>query len=392
MHRFTLPDIRTTVRLALIEIMIVLLLILEHTTQGADDTIVRTALAAWRARQESTTCFLYRCDLEKSFLKNEVPPSGDAFSPPRQGTLEAVLLRTKIMFAVSGDTFAYSKEGDDWDLGRGTMGRASVKKVYDGACEKYLFDGGPFPMGHVDSGGWARNMILADCELTPFCFPSHTVLILKALAYEPARMTMSEPHAFCNGHDCVKFSVPKTASSICHVYADPSRDYLPLEYADLRNGVVLFRSSLAYVPDQADRWRISEIRSTAFDDTGVAKTSWTYNVVDYSINTPLDKELFTLEFPEGAHVVEGANLIAPANDTDIVKWKYYIVGRNHTTTPISPDEYGRIHTDRTMHRLDSSEQGASNNATRRVFPLLAGLIVLATTVVVVLWRRRNKAQ
>ena len=328
-----------------IGMMIVLQLISCGVVDAAQEASVTQALAAWRQRQETTKSCQYRCDVESSQAEPGVTGSEAPFAPtpPLDAANNTILLRNTVTFSLSWSKIAYSRQGEHWDWGNHSRKTAQTKKVYDGLRYHTVFNGEPLSMVEIDSGSLAKSMSLFDTEMTPFFLPSRVLVLLKARDYNPNRMIARKARAVRNGHDCVEFSVPGMGSSICRICADPSRDYLPLEWGDIQNGVVVFSTSLQYVLGQDDRWRISRIHSISFDgSSGAATNTWSFRVADYTVNEPLDDDVFRIEIPEGAHVREGANLLLGADEGNMHTWKHYVMGREGKRIPISASDYGRI--------------------------------------------------
>jgi len=331
--------------LPFIGMMIVLPLMCCKAVNAAQETNVTQALAAWRQRQATTKSCQYRCHAESSLAEPEVTGAEAPFAPapPLGAANNTILLRNTVTFALSGSRIAYSRQGEHWDWGNHARKTAQTKKVYDGLRYHTSFKGEPLSMVEVDSGSLAKSMSLVDTEMTPFFLPSRVLVLLEARDYNPTRMIAQQVRVVRNGHDCVEFSVPGMGWSLCRICADPSRDYLPLEWANIQNGVVVFRTSLQYVPDQDDRWRISTIHSTAFDSSsGAATKTWSYRVTDYSVNVPLGDDVFRIEIPEGAHVREGTNLLLGGDDGGRDGWKHYVMGRDGVRIPISAEDFGRV--------------------------------------------------
>jgi hypothetical protein len=353
-----------------------------QAARGAEEATVAKVLEAWRRHQASTKSFQCDCSLEQSVMKGNLISSRDPWADPlRKGAPQgATLLRSDVTFSLSGDKIAYSKEGDQYDPESQSLKRTKIRKVFDGICDKNLYEGASVPMGEVVTGGRSSSIIMLDNELLPFLLPFSTVLYLERLGYEPTRMVVSQLHTFRDGQDCVELSIPTSASFTLYIYADCARDYMPIEYVKKRNGLAAFTSSVMYASDRDGPWRISAMQSTLFDRTGAPSISWSYKVKRSSINEPLNNTVFVLEFPESTHVVEGPHILSPSDKSDGKDRKHYVVARNKKPEPISADRFGR-----------SGSDAVGNRSMGRSVTGIALLFVLLTVLVVIFaWRWRRK--
>jgi len=348
------------------------------------ETTVAKVLAAWERNRERVQSFQYRCDVEEWLKKSRLPVPGKPFAAPdKNAAKDAILSRWSVALSVSGNKVAYCKEGEHWDAASDTRYHLKEREVYDGTSERFLSEG-RVSMAHVRTEPGDSTMLMQDIALIPFFAPCATIDVFQRLGLDAKRMTVSQHRAFHEGRDCVELTIPSAdprSTSLCRVYADASRDYLPVELSRLRKDRVVHRSSIEYAADPDARWRISTVRIAVFDESGPFR-SWSYKVKEYSINKALDEATFTLEFPEGTQVIEGPRVMLPGEDAKTRK--YYVVKRGGGNTPMSPKDYGR----RTPIPT-SAQEGAS--AARLIAAAIAGCLLVAAAVVVGwrTWRRRR---
>ena len=306
---------------------------------GQESQLLQEILAAWQSRQNSIRTLQYRCDLVQT-ITDEGPGSLDPYANNTSRPTEAVATRNSVVFSLSSDKIAYSKEGETWDMFRRVKQASSYRKVFDGTSDKSLSEIAPFPMGEVVSHGEGRSKLMHDVELIPFWIPTHTLMILEEIGFSLSRARVEKADAYYDGRKCVRVSFASeqtTARRKCFIHADRRREWLPLLYEEYVNGVIQFQAVFRYTGDDQRGWRLAGIRSDSFRDS-TPQFAWSYVVTLASLNDPLDERLFSLTFPKGTQVAEAASIFPEASNSNV---RYYLELGNGRQRPLDEAKYGR---------------------------------------------------
>jgi hypothetical protein len=86
------------------------------------------------------------------------------------------------------------------------------------------------------------------------------------------------------------------------VWVDPNRDYLPVRYIVLRDGVKTWQMDLSFNRDERDGWAPNSWTIDELDRDGKSRVSESAKVLKFSINKPIADSEFELDLSAGAYV------------------------------------------------------------------------------------------
>jgi len=306
----------------------------DHPARGADDATVEQVIAAWERRRESTKCFQYECELEQSLVKGSRDDASDGFAGARKKSVppDDIILHRAITFSLSGEKIAYCEEGEEWDGASQSRRTTRITAAFDAVVHKQLAQSpSTVTLGRILRGGQPGDILTVNATQTALWLAFSPVALLERLGYYPEKMTVSRLDAFRDGHDCAELSIPRRNPSWrALIYVDRSRGYIPLQFLEELNGVVRREVSIQYVPHEAVGSRVSAWNDKWFNGSGILNRSSSAKVKRCSINQPLGDEVFTLEFPEGTHFIEGEEETS----------KRFVALADGERRQISPEEYG----------------------------------------------------
>lgn len=304
-----------------------------------EDLTTAMVLAAWRKRGESVKSFRYDCQVETTALSSDAAPlaqspKGAAADDQPQKTVETC------SFCVSGKKMAYlSERREPDDSTESGFKVCKDKAVFDGASYKILWDAeSRMPMGQMTRD----DKFHAVCYYTLKAHQNNMALWLwfsptdrlQLLGHILEGMTARRQHVACDGHDCVEFSVPRTNPAWqTSIFVDRARDCLPVQLIQDAQGSLTCKLLIRYSRDESVGWRVSDWEYESVSSFSSARVRTVKcKVTNCTVNKPIADEVFHIEFPEGAHVVEHIN------GTD----RYFIVLPEGKRQPIDAKNYGEM--------------------------------------------------
>ena len=299
---------------------------------------VEQVRAAWQKRRANVTSFRYECqEIGRRSVAKGVPnrPTGPFALEPDVDPTRNIAFRGSFTYSLAGEKIAFLEERES-EQGQTTENRGSFDTVY-----YKLLSYGPLPMGelipaakpgkpeNISSDGFRVN-----ANQTALWLWFSPIVQLQRLGYRPDKMQVRRLHVSRDGHDCLEGSIPTDTPSSWEILldVDPARDYLPLAYVQQKKGTVRRDISIQYVHDKEAGWRVSAWDDKWFNESGSLRGSSRYEVKRCAINTPIGDEVFTFEFPKGAHIAE--------RDGDAVK--FFIAMGDGTRQYISENEFGAL--------------------------------------------------
>ncbi len=354
--------------------------IADQPARGADDDVVKQVLTAWQKRTESINSFQYECALERFLVKGSLRKVAGTSDRKSQKDIppEDLLLRDTFTYSLSGDKMALWREGQQWDDHPDRRRLIKYTTAFDGNRYRSIEKGGELFRGSEAAKNNAdphnidfrvlADMLTNSADQAALWLWFSPVASLERLGYSPGNMEASRLRTFCEGHACYELSLPKKRASAWRslVYADPSRDYLPLQYVEQQSGIVRDNISIQYVSDGKVGWHVSAWKDKRFTNAGSLAESLSCEVKRCSVNEPLEDKVFTFEFPNSTRVHE------------VDSNKYYVALGGGERRYISEREYGM------------SPHEAPSGATSRVLFAISVTAIIIVLVFALLWRRRHR--
>jgi len=333
-----MPDLTTGVVLRIVRSLLIWMAALLPATagqpiRGSDDVSLQDIRAAWERRRESIKSFRYECRLQEGLIKGSrsrmANPLGGQHKKDVPGA--DVILETVLTFSLAGKKIACTKEGEQWIDQLNAPATREFRATFDTVHNKTLTRGGPLDLGGVATAGKPDDILTVNADTTAFWLAFSPVTWMQQRLYDPDRMAVSQAHAFRGGHACVELSTPRRNPSWrALLYVDPSRECIPLQWIEEYKGVVRTDLSIEYVSDEGVGWRVSAWHQKRFDGSGTLDSSSTCEITRCAINERVADDVFTIEFPTGAHVAE--------HDGDTAK--YYIALGGGKKRYISSSQFG----------------------------------------------------
>ena len=194
------------------------------------------------------------------------------------------------------------------------------------------------------------------------------------LGFVPSQMTIRNRWTNADGEEIVEVVVPgHNPERRMTIQLDRSRKYLPIDAREDRNEELRSSLSLTYAPNEEIGWSLQEWEDHLFDQSANPSLSRRCQVVRFDVNTPVPDYSFTIDFPEGTHVVRYAG---PARAGDE---EYFIAGEDDELTSIPRSQYRRIDVDADM----------PSRTNRWPLALITTLVVVFAVTAIYAYNRRK---
>jgi len=292
----------------------------------ADDApaTVDTITSAWNARQASIESFDFEWWV-KRFESGEWNPAVrldaarkhvEAVPPP-----DTTFIAT-YRYVMDRGRIRMEYKGKEWSTDKSEFVPKHYVEIFDGNIRKshFLESASGFPSASL--GGFNNNNTVG-----------------KLVWLHPLNMVYRPFDKAAGIFDSKKLSLKQEMSAsesgpvmvLGHgegdVWVDPKRDYLPIRYIVLRDGVKVWQMDLSFNHDERDGWVPNSWTINQLDRDGKARASESAKVLKFSINKPVADAEFELDLSAGAYV------------NDISAKQVYIVRPDGSRREIKRGEY-----------------------------------------------------
>ncbi len=277
-------------------------------TQSSDQlaALRHEAEAAWNQRTNAIKSLTLKAEYA-AFTKGRgnVPlePQGP-FSDGRPK--EDRVLKTKLEYTYEHGKAAVTRSGPviDWGDPERTLQQV-FHATFDGALNASLIQQEKIVSGSIEKKGVANGYITQNAELLAVNLWLQPQVVLHDVGWSFKSMSVEENTVDVEGIRCRRLRVPRgTPNWTSAIDCDAEKGWIPVQWQTWLEGKLTMNLSIKYGDGKKTEPTVKEWVYSSYGKDGEIEHSRNAKVTKFEVNTDIDDNSFTIQFPIGARVSE----------------------------------------------------------------------------------------